>query len=66
MFNNDDPSNYPDGDVRVISADKQAHKLIGWTAHEVIGIAVVNNYSFLPWYKKMFRKRFWRSLFTRE
>lgn len=36
---------------------------IGWTFKEVIGVGVINTYVFLPWYKKIFTKRFWKNLF---
>ena len=44
--NNNDPTNKP----------------IGWTVHEITGIAIYNAYPILPWYKKIFYKRFWTDL----
>jgi len=35
---------------------------IGWYFKETIGIGVTHEYFCLPWYKKIFRKKFWRDI----
>ena len=50
-------------ELTILPADKELKKPIGWFFKEVMGIAVVNTWPLLPWYKKIFRKRFWRDSF---
>lgn len=55
--------------LTVIPAD-DPKKIIGWMVHENIGVAIVNEWPFLPWYKKMLRRRFytdmWGHLFPKK
>jgi hypothetical protein len=45
-------------------------RAIGFLVKENIGIAVYNDWGWLPWYRKMLRKRFytdlWRRLFHKR
>ena len=65
----DEPSNYQNEysfdrqELTVLPADKLFNRPIGWKVYENIGIAVVNTWKFLPWWKKMWHRRFWRELF---
>lgn len=51
-------------EITVLPEDKpNENQELGWTVVETIGIAVVNKWYLLPWYKKLFHKRFWKELF---
>lgn len=52
-------------DLTVLPADKESRGPIGWVVKEVIGIAIVNSWVCMPWYKKIFKFRFWKDLFRR-
>lgn len=40
-------------------------KKIGWVIKEHVGIAIVNAYAIMPWYKKMQYKRFYTDLYKK-
>jgi hypothetical protein len=52
-------------EITVLPADNPNHRNIGWTLLETVGVAVVNEWPFTPWYKKIFRRRFWEELFDK-
>jgi len=52
-------------DIIVLPADNPNHRNIGWTIFETTGVAVVNKWAFMPWYKKIFKKRFWAEIFKK-
>lgn len=53
-------------EITVLPADEpNEHRTIGWTFLEVIGVAVVDEWVFMPWYKKLSQGRFWKELFEK-
>lgn len=53
--------NSKEDNIWVLPADNP--KEIGWTVNENIGIGIVNTWIFLPLWKKIWYRRFWRDLF---
>jgi hypothetical protein len=52
-------------EITVLPADNPNHRDIGWVIFESVGVAVVNNWVFMPWYKKIFQGSFWEELFEK-
>jgi uncharacterized membrane protein len=56
-------------ELTVLPADNPGRS-IGWMVKETLGVSVINEWPFLPWYKKMLRGRFytdlWRRLFQKR
>lgn len=51
--------------INILPPDEPCREPIGWKIIEFEGIAVCNVYAVLPWYKKIFRARFWSDLLRR-
>lgn len=53
----------PVQELTVLPPDDPDKKTTGWLIKETIGIGIINEYPFLPLYKKIFRKKFWNNIF---
>ena len=49
-------------DILVLPPDELSREPVGWKIIEFEGIAICNGYAVLPWYRKIFRARFWRGM----
>lgn len=50
----------------ILNLQRTNMKNSGWMMKRIEGKAIANYWHTLPWYKKIFRMRFWKGLFQKE